>query len=329
MVWRPLYFGTIYEKTLRGVVFAEFKRNGRRFNYHRDISNLSSTVYVYANRNYAILYANSFHHLWIPPWLETRNMGHPNQYRFIFFIGQFFGLVFVFFAGTIGIVMGVLYKGDHALPAIIGGVITTLVNFIIGLTISSQLFGIDLVEQFKTLMRSSLETVKNMGSVLGSQEQINQTFEMYHRFIDMIDLILPVLLINSAIIIVLFNHFFAVKIMKRLDTPIPQLPPFREWRFPRSIVYYYILTMIALSIKSVYEINTLKIIVSNLYPILQMLLLAQGLSFLFFLAHMKGFKKGIPIIVSIVAILNPFLSQILIILGMVDLGFHLRNKLKV
>ncbi|KXG44770.1 YybS family protein [Tepidibacillus decaturensis] len=246
-----------------------------------------------------------------------------------FFIGQFFGLVFVFFAGTIGIVMGVLYKGDHALPAIIGGVITTLVNFIIGLTISSQLFGIDLVEQFKTLMRSSLETVKNMGSVLGSQEQINQTFEMYHRFIDMIDLILPVLLINSAIIIVLFNHFFAVKIMKRLDTPIPQLPPFREWRFPRSIVYYYILTMIALSIKSVYEINTLKIIVSNLYPILQMLLLAQGLSFLFFLAHMKGFKKGIPIIVSIVAILNPFLSQILIILGMVDLGFHLRNKLKV
>ncbi|MFT9486677.1 YybS family protein [Tepidibacillus infernus] len=246
-----------------------------------------------------------------------------------FFIGQFFGLVFVFFAGTIGIVMGVLYKGDHALPAIIGGVITTLVNFIIGLTISSQLFGIDLVEQFKTLMRSSLETVKNMGSVLGSQEQINQTFEMYHRFIDMIDLILPVLLINSAIIIVLFNHFFAVKIMKRLGTPIPQLPPFREWRFPRSIVYYYILTMIALSIKSVYEINTLKIIVSNLYPILQMLLLAQGLSFLFFLAHMKGFKKGIPIIVSIVAILNPFLSQILIILGMVDLGFHLRNKLKV
>ncbi|GBF11535.1 YybS family protein [Tepidibacillus sp. HK-1] len=246
-----------------------------------------------------------------------------------FFIGQFFGLVFVFFAGTIGIVMGVLYKGDHALPAIIGGVITTLVNFIIGLIISSQLFGIDLVEQFKTLMRSSLETVKNMGSVLGSQEQINQTFEMYHRFIDMIDLILPVLLINSAIIIVLFNHFFAVKIMKRLGTPIPQLPPFREWRFPRSIVYYYILTMIAISIKSVYEINTLKIIVSNLYPILQMLLLAQGLSFLFFLAHMKGFKKGIPIIVSIVAILNPFLSQVLILLGMVDLGFHLRNKLKV
>ena len=68
-------------------------------------------------------------------------------------------------------------------------------------------------------------------------------------------------------------------------------------------------------------------VISNLSFILQMLMVLQGVAFVFYLTHVKGYPKAVPIIVIVLMFLLPFILYIVRILGIIDLGFDLRKRL--
>ncbi|OEF99669.1 hypothetical protein BHF71_07880 [Vulcanibacillus modesticaldus] len=243
-------------------------------------------------------------------------------------IGGFYSITLAILAGTVGITMGALYKKGNILLVILGGSITTIINLILGIAFSNLIIGTDIIESLQQMLNASLNSVEGMLKQFGNQQETELIIQAYRALFDNIGLMLPFFIIAFAIMFVIINHVIAGKIMKRLGIKVPNLPPFREWTFPRSIIFYYLLNSIALKIKSLYDIYAIKLIAINLYPLLHLILLIQGLSFVFYYAHQKNLGKTIRVI-AIVGILIPFMTQLLIILGMIDISFNLRKKLEI
>ncbi len=244
------------------------------------------------------------------------------------FIGQIYGMFLGISAGTVGIVMGYLYHKSTPLPAVVGGVITTLVNYIILLILGNYLFDTHIVSDMKATLNASMNAVEGMINNLGMthNEQSLEMLEAYRTFINNLELLLPFLFIASAVLSVFLTHFFSTKMMKRLRIEIPSFPPFKDWRFPKSIVYYYLLTLIIILLNPSLEI--LRLIAFNLSPLLQLILLVQGLSFVFYYADHKNLGKKIPVIAVISIFIIPVMGQIFNIIGLVDLTFDIRKKIR-
>jgi len=67
----------------------------------------------------------------------------------------------------------------------------------------------------------------------------------------------------------------------------------------------------------------------NLLMIVGIALMLQGFSFIFYFAHIKRIAKAVPILIVIATILFPgILLYFIRILGIIDIGFRLRGRLK-
>jgi uncharacterized protein YybS (DUF2232 family) len=78
----------------------------------------------------------------------------------------------------------------------------------------------------------------------------------------------------------------------------------------------------------VQEGSYLYIAILNLNLILPIIMTIQGFSFLFLYCYKKEYPKFIPIVVVVLSIFIPFLFSLMSFLGIIDLGFSLRNRLK-
>lgn len=106
-----------------------------------------------------------------------------------------------------------------------------------------------------------------------------------------------------------------------------KLLPFREWKLPQSIVWYYLI-VIVLGMMNLEKGSLPYLAVINLSALLQLLLIIQGLSFVYYFFHKKGFSIGFPITITVFTIFIPYLLQLVRILGIIDLGFALRGRIK-
>ena len=116
--------------------------------------------------------------------------------------------------------------------------------------------------------------------------------------------------------------------MRKKDHGFPKLIPFRNLLFPKSIIIYYLISAFVMLVKPLHDIYEMRLIVVNLYPLLQLILTIQGLSFVYYLTYIKNMGNFLRI-VSIVAVFIPLLSQIIHLIGVLDIGFDLRKKINV
>lgn len=115
---------------------------------------------------------------------------------------------------------------------------------------------------------------------------------------------------------------------KRIKKPIPALKPIREWSFPRSLLYYYFLAMISILVFGGSMQGTFwETAIMNVKVMLDGIFTLQGLSFCLFAAYLYGWKRLTPVLVVCLFIF-PFLSTILSLVGIFDLGLRLREKLE-
>jgi len=235
--------------------------------------------------------------------------------------GLFIGLV----TGTVGLAMGVLYRRNGSIFALIGGGLVTIVNLIFVLAISNFLFKVNIVENIKEYLLQSLNTIE---AIIKSADPLlaDQAFTAYQDFFNTIEIIIPFMIITFSVLFTMINYSVSRMILNRLGTKIEGLPPFREWTLPKSVFYYYIITIIAM-MTPLMEQAVFKTIFANLYPLLQILFIIQGLSFVFFYVFQKKKGKAWQVIASICAFI-PLLSQVIHLLGIFDLGLNLRKKLE-
>ena len=108
----------------------------------------------------------------------------------------------------------------------------------------------------------------------------------------------------------------------------PELPEFRFWRFPASLMPALVFSMILSYFIDADKWFTGSVFVINLHIILNIFMFIQGLALAFWL--MAGFKlRRAAKVIIFVIIMFPFFWPWLIIMGMCDMVLNMRERIKV
>ena len=92
----------------------------------------------------------------------------------------------------------------------------------------------------------------------------------------------PTLLVGAAFIPVFVIMSINLPIIKRLGVKVPKFQPFRLLKFPKSILWYYLIVIILSLVVNVESGTYWYMVFVNAASILQLLLVIQGLSFTFY-----------------------------------------------
>lgn len=213
-----------------------------------------------------------------------------------------------------GAVMGIFYKRrGTALSGITAGAVAVFFGFVFMLAF--MVFG----------MNTSFDSMMQQAALL---RPAFVPKEQYDQYMELAKMLLPVSLVmfsfgSSAIV-----HWLARLFGKRLRRPVPALKPIREWTFPRSLLYYYFIAMIAMLVfGSSIQGTFWESAILNVKVMLDTIFTLQGLSFCVFAAYLYGWKRLTPVLIVCLFIF-PFLTTILSLVGIFDLGIRLREKLE-
>ena len=143
--------------------------------------------------------------------------------------------------------------------------------------------------------------------------------------------LLPTLLVVYASFETLLNYSLCGKIVKKFSPSSknfpPQLPEFRMWRFPRSLLLVLVCSFITGFFIDTDTWFSGAVFLMNLQIVINVFMFIQGLSAAFWL--MDGFKlRRITKIFICLILTIPFFWAWLIIIGMSDMILNLRDRIK-
>lgn len=243
-------------------------------------------------------------------------------------VGTLLAIPLTFTYGLTGLVIGQLIKEKKSrISSFITATLVFLATILIQFGASIVFFNINFIKDSINLLRDSLNQSRGIieGIGQGSGEKVIQQFE---QSLVLLETITPSLFVLIALVGVLLIEVVSFPIVKRFGIEISNWKPFREMVLPKSILWYYLLAMLASFILNPEEGSYWYTALINLGFLLQLLLILQGLSLVFYFCHRKGMSKAVPITIIVFTFLIPIFLSIVRILGIIDLGFELRKRLE-
>ncbi|QKS57814.1 DUF2232 domain-containing protein [Paenibacillus barcinonensis] len=229
-----------------------------------------------------------------------------------------FMLVFILPA----IVMGNAYKKQKsALFTLMTGGGTMLAEYLLLLLVGSLIFHFDLSSYIKDVVQLTIEPLTN-----SSSQMINGfvwTPEMTEDVAKQTQLMIPFALVVTSMVMAFITHVIARPILSVMGMNVPKLPPAREWRMPRSLIWYYFLALIIEVVSRQSDGTYWKMIAMNMSPLINLGFMIQAIGFFFFLSHLKRWNPVIPYLLGAAV----FFIGPLRIVGIIDLAFPLREAI--
>jgi uncharacterized protein YybS (DUF2232 family) len=244
-------------------------------------------------------------------------------------VGSILAIPLTLLFGTTGITLGYLVqKNKSRTTMLMVASLVFLMNVLIQYGAAVLLFDFNFVKESTTLIKQSFNTsFKILDTVGQNSSDVKKLKEQMDTMLQMIQTLLPSLLVTSSFIMVFFLQLINFPILKRFGFNYPRWKSFRDLMLPKSILWYYLISALLTIILRPEAGSYLNAALMNLAYILQILLVIQGLSLVFFISHLKGWPKAIPIVTTVFAILVPLILYIIRIFGIIDLGFELRKRL--
>ncbi|MED0968164.1 YybS family protein [Bacillus paramycoides] len=243
-------------------------------------------------------------------------------------VSQPISLIKTVMFGLIGVVLGYMYKkGKKPVEILIAGTLAYLIGIMLIYVGSIKFFNIDLMKQMQNMFSESMAQSEKIVSAAGMPISKEQK-ELLGQFNDMLQTLFPSLLVMVSLCFSWITVMISGSVLRKLKYDITAWPKFKDIQLPKSIIWYYVIFILLSTFMKVEPTSYLHMVFSNLYVIFAMLLVFQGLTFIAFVAHRKGFTKGVPIISFIVCMFIPMLFPLVTILGIIDLGISLRSKME-
>lgn len=231
----------------------------------------------------------------------------------------------VLFGGT-GIVIGeLILRRKSAFIVLFGGSLANISALILSFIFSIVVLDIHPMKMIQETMKDSIQTAEKMLIAIG-QEPGNQ-YDPILTMIDQLNYITPALIIITGVVYAILVQLLSVSVLRRIGVTAPKFKPFHEWSFPKSFLWYYLIVSI-LFVIGFDEGTLLFTIIFNLTPILEMIITIQGLAVVFYYFHIKRVNKAVVVVIVVLSILLPPILLIYRILGIIDLGFELRKRIK-
>lgn len=248
-------------------------------------------------------------------------------------------------AAIVGLGMGYMYKKkDSAGQVLVTGTVLGLVMIFISVGLSLAFLQVNPIEAVNTAMKKTTESVfagieaqlsNSLQQLPGAQREGEQGRQltasiknmevMKQQIITIVPMIIPASLIGSSLLTALLNHALSRRVLQRMGTSVPALPPIRHLRFPRSVLYYYLIALIIPGFIDPVKHSFLRTAVMNISVLLQFAMLIQGFAVFAYWAHKKQWKKAGLIVAGCIFLLPPF-TFILTLIGILDAGLDLRGR---
>ncbi|WP_144559936.1 YybS family protein [Bacillus thuringiensis] len=242
-------------------------------------------------------------------------------------VSQPLSLIKTVMFGLIGVVLGYMYKkGKKPVEILIAGTMGYLIGMMLIYVGSIKFFDIDLIKQMQKMFSESIAQSEKIVSAAGMPISKEQK-ELFGQFNDILQTLFPSLLVMVSVCFSWITVMVSGSVLKKLKYDVTPWPKFKDIQLPKSIVWYYVIFILLATFIKVEPTSYLHMVFSNLNVIFALLLVLQGLTFITFLAHRKGFTKGVPIISFIACMFIPMLFPLVTILGIIDLGISLRSKI--
>ncbi|GAB6927945.1 YybS family protein [Paenibacillus sp. JCM 10914] len=231
-------------------------------------------------------------------------------------------LIFAIYFAIPGIVMGYLYRKRRAAMQVLKyGIATMLAEMLLLLLISTAFFQLNLSDYVDEIVQITTAPLIEMGIENGVGGQLLGTEIDTQLIKDQTMRMVPFAMIMSALLMTVVTHALARPTLNSLGLSVPKLKPAREWRMPRSLIWYYLLIFF-LSIATMDSDNYfMNMVVANGMPLLQICFMIQALGFFYFLAYERKWHPIIPLLTAIPIVLFPPA----LIIGILDLAFPLRQ----
>ncbi|MBH0350643.1 YybS family protein (plasmid) [Bacillus pacificus] len=242
-------------------------------------------------------------------------------------VSQPMNLVKTTMFGLIGIVLGHMYKKQKKpVEILMVGTLAYLIGIMLIYVASIKFFNIDLMKQIQNMFNESMTKSEKIVTAAGMPISKEQK-ELFAQFNDVLQTLFPSLIVMVSVCFSWITVMISGSVLRKLKHDVISWPKFKDIQLPKSIVWYYVIFILLSTFIKVEPTSYLHMVFSNLYVIFALLLVLQGLTFIAFLAHSKGFTKGVPIISFIACMFIPMLFPLVIILGIIDLGISLRSKI--
>ncbi|WP_010677414.1 YybS family protein [Bacillus timonensis] len=238
-------------------------------------------------------------------------------------LGSVLGIIHTIMFGVTGILLGeMINRGRSGIELFLGSCLSYLFSIVLMYVTVILVLQIDVIDMLRESSRESFAMAESIMRATGGEVN-TEVISQLEESIEMMQYLIPSLFVFIAMFLAFVTVVAIKPVLVRLQVKMNPFPPFREIHFPKSILWYYLLILIMSFVE--FEKGTFGYTAFlNFFFILQLFMVIQGLSFIYYFCHQKRISKAVPIVLTV---LSPFLLYIIRILGIIDLGFQLRSRI--
>lgn len=248
------------------------------------------------------------------------------------FMGVLGGLFFLLGFGILGVGLGYLArKFKSGVDIVLYGIGISLTSKLILMLITIKITGINpfsLDPKEMTQVANQIFDFYQKHNI--ASENLSSVKEELERTLRLIPLMFPALLTLASTLDSWLSYAISRIVIVRIGKEeLPPLPPFGEWRFPKSVFWALVAAVFLSFIGTKFpQPNVFESAGLNLRLIVQVLFLVQGLSLIWFFLSVKRVGKGLRFFLVACSLFLPFFSLLTLLLGITDMWFDLRAKIK-
>lgn len=215
---------------------------------------------------------------------------------------------------TVGVIMGKVYKDTKLKSAdvVLSGIVSAFVAMWITLGLGERFFNV------LTYLQNTVQ------KVITEQQEVIATYGVKGTAVFSFESVLAVMLLFIVAFIPLITFIIARSRLAKRGFTRDKLPPFHTWRLS-AIFIVFLVVVILLTWTGVFGNSPY---LQAIEIILYMMFLFQGIVFSAFLLHIWG-KSKLWIIPIILISFLPILSVLIQMLGILDSGTSIRNRLEM
>jgi uncharacterized protein YybS (DUF2232 family) len=229
--------------------------------------------------------------------------------------------------GVIGVVIGfMLQKNKSRTTILISSSLIFMAGLVIYYVVSVAFLQVNIIHELKVALNEGVINSQDMLKSMGKEDQIELLNKQNANLIKMIETLVPYFLIMFSIMATFIIQWVNFPILKRFGVKVEPWGSFRNLSLPRSLLWYY---LIAIGVNILFhpeEGTYLYSVVINARYIVEMFLLIQGFAFIFYIFHQKSISKGYTFLLVILAFMISIIHYIILLLGIMDLGFDYRKR---
>ena len=245
--------------------------------------------------------------------------------------GSFAAFMYALEFGILGVVFGyILSKSQNGIDFILMAIAASITAKIILLVTFTGLSGMNpftMQPEAATEIVSALAR-KLSSSGIGSSDEIVKNYST--MMVETVSLLMPSMIIFFSAIDTFATYGVVAYLIRRSGAkPLVSMPKFETWRFPKNLFWALAAAVIMdLGSKAFPDARVYTVISANLMEVLRATFMLEGLSLGWYYMSSRGTKRAIKVIFSLFCVLFSPASYILSMVGIFDIWYDLRTKIR-